>query len=149
MENDTLTAHQHARLPFQRLVYCKRDAQEWLKCENLVLFHSSDAGNSWQQLPMERTLWSRLVLAASDWPPTPRAFGWRNGKIVILHDDFHEDGSPNFRFVSTFNPQSKKWAAKSYGPVSDYSEQWWSELAFDALATMGKENTSSDSPAGA
>lgn len=70
--------------------HCKRSTQEWLECDDLVLFHTNNDRNSWQQLTIERTLWSRLILAASDWPPTLRAVGWRNGKIVILHVDFHK-----------------------------------------------------------
>lgn len=115
----------------ENILFCKRNELEWLKFEAQWIYHSLDGGRTWVLIPAERTLWAHIVLAPSEWPPIPQAFGWRNGVITIAHSDLHEDGSPNFRYLSSFNDLKRKWTSKSFGRSRNYFEPWWMTVDFE------------------
>jgi len=57
-------------------------------------------------------------------------------QITVAHDDFHEDGSANFRYLSIFDPHTQRWSTKSVGTVSDYDEQWWLSFQFENFVNV-------------
>lgn len=115
---------------------CVRNERERLRCKDLQLYFSADGGASLMKLPFKRTLWARMIHPTAQWPFVTRAFGWYHGKIVAAHDDFHEDGSPNFRYLSHFDESTQVWSSRSYGPVTDYGETWWRSLEFEAIVEV-------------
>lgn len=114
----------------------KLNDQEWLKCDALRLYHSSNGGQTWMRLPDDRTLLTRIAQAPCECPPIPQAFGWRKHEITVAHSDFHEDGSPNFRYLSSFDVRRQKWATTYVGRVSDYDEKWWLSFQFESLVEV-------------
>ena len=122
----------------QQRTECKRSAKEALRCEGFRLSHTVDGGASWRMLPMRQTIWGRLLsLLTMEWPPVPTAFGWKHGKIAVAHADLHEDGSPNLRYVSTFDEAKGRWSTRTEGMVSDTrgTAHWWEGVGFDTVVS--------------
>jgi hypothetical protein len=110
-----------------------------LRCEHSRLSHSADGGRSWRLLPMHQTLWGRILSHfILEWPPIPIAMGWRNGKIAVVHADFHEDGSPNGRYISSFEERKGRWSTRQCGlvPDGDKSDHWWIKARFEIVVCV-------------
>jgi hypothetical protein len=110
---------------------CKRSTGEHLKCEYFKLFYSADGGSVWTPLSTRRTLWSGISNAFGTWPAIPVAYGWLGGRIAMAHVDFHEDESPRWRYLSTYDLDAARWSTRGLGPVESAPSAWWEALGFE------------------
>ncbi len=118
---------------------CARNNGELIHYKNNLIFYSDNNGDSWEELPWKLSVFGKLLVWRSGWPPFIDCFGWRNGAITIAWHDVTEEEIRIGKYCASYDMNTKKWKPKVMGTF-DLAESveftWFEDVGFEVFSRI-------------